>query len=494
MRKRLPGDALWAAAIFIAAAAANLALRSDSFVFEGLARAMPIDLGLWRELCPGNYILYGPLGWCFHGLLRLLGVAQPAVFSLQAMDALIGAAGLAVYFLTLRVLGAGRAGAAAWTAALGGTLAWWLWSTDAQNYIFSAFLLGLAFHALARRVSGRKIPAWALGALGGLTVLGHIVNALFALPLAVGLWLTEPAPRRRRAVLEAAAAFAAVAGGAYAAALLLVARPADAAAALHWLWGSAGTGQGFRWHGALSARSILQWARMSLNIFVSFSPSFADPAPPAWTPAALWAARLLLAAAAGALAGAWKSLARPSRTAALVCLAWLAAYALVFTSWEPQTMVYRVPDLIPLTTLLFLAWRGRRGEALSGAVLAAALLLANFSAELYPRSFASNNEGLTRMTLIKAATREGDWVTGEGGLDELYIPYFAERRPLVLGRYVGRLEQLSEDIAREQAAGRAVFVTSRVLSDPGWSGYFSRFALAPAAREGDDVILYRLQP
>lgn len=490
------GEAPWAGAVFAAALAADLALRSKSFVFEGLARAMPIDVGRWRDLCPGNYLLYGPLGFCFHHLLALLGLRQPAVYSLQTMDALLGAGGLALYYGVLRRLGAARGAAAAWACVLGASLAWWLWSTDAQNYIFSAFLLMLAFRGLARRLSGEDVAPWKLGALGGLAVLGHVVNVLFAAPIAVCLWLTERRPRRARALGEAAGAFAAAAAAAYALALAVFVRPANWGAAAHWFLGSAAVGGGAapRWHGGLSAASLGQWARMTLNVFVSFSPAFSRPPAPGWTPAVLWAARLALAAlaAAGAWAGFRRRPGRLEPAAAKVCLAWLAAYALVFTSWEPWTMVYRVPDLIPLTTLLFLCARALRRETALGAGLAALLAAGNFGAELYPRSFSSNNDGLRRMQAVKAATREGDWVTGEGGQDELYIPYFAERNPLLLGRFEGRPEALSRFIEGQLAAGRGVYATSDALAQGSWAGYFSRFSLSPAGSDGEGFVVYRV--
>src|SRR5262249_31991035 len=89
------------ALLFVAAFSLYLSFLSKSYVFEGLARAMPIELGRFRSLFNGNYVLYGFVGWCFHNLLRLFGAEPLAVHSLQIMDALFGAAGLWIFFRIL---------------------------------------------------------------------------------------------------------------------------------------------------------------------------------------------------------------------------------------------------------------------------------------------------------------------------------------------------------------------------------------------------------
>ncbi len=463
-------DALWAAGLFLLAACVYLSFLSQAYVFEGLARAMPIELGLWRRLCPGNYILYGPLGFAFHHLLGLFAAAGLAVRSLQIMDALLGAAGLAVFFLSLRALGARRAAAAAWAAVLGACLAYWLWSSDAQDYILSTFLLALQWLFLCRELSGRRHKPEALGLLGALAVFGHVVNVL-SWPAA--LWCLRRRGRGAQA-RWAAAALAATAAG-YAAALL-VSRPASA-----WSWflnSAAGSGGGVHWHGGFwSAQSLGQWLRMSGRIFVSASGVLGRAA-----------AAAAAACAVVALSGL-RRLSGARREAAVACGLWLAAYAALFISWEPYTMVYRVSDLVPLVVLLSLGWGG---AAWSGGALAALLAAANFSSKIYPRSFAGDNPELQRMLFVKAHTEPSAWVTGDGGEDELYLPYFAERRPLVLGQFQADLPALARRVNELLAQGQPVYATSSALAEPRWAAFFRRWKASGAGNDGTGFALYRL--
>lgn len=469
-----------------AAAAAGSALYactlSKAFVFEGLARAMPIELGRGPELLSGNYLAYGPLGAAFHELLGLLGSRAPAVVSLQRLDALLGGAGLAVFFLIQRELGIGRAAALAWTAALGATLGWWTWSTDAQAYILSALLLQLVFLALARRLSGRGAPAWALGLLHALAMTGHIVNGVFVLPAAYVVAVTAAPSRRRRELLVYGATVAGTVLAAYAAALLFV-RPDDA---WRWFLGSASSAEGVNLRDSWSWRNLGLWLDMSARVLVTRVPPLDSPAPAAWAKPAAWLASAGLAAAAALAASRWRGLPAPRRRAAAAAGLWLLAYALVFTRWEPYTMVYRVTDLPPALLLLSLGC----ASAPLGALLAAALAAANGAGELLPRTHAGNNPRLGQMELVRAATREGDWVAGEGGGDELYIPYFAQRRPLVIARYRGRPEELRLWVAGRLAAGERVFLTSRVVLDPFWAPRLKSWGLRETARDGRGFSLF----
>lgn len=468
-------DRLCAAAAAAAGAALYASTLSKAFVFEGLARAMPIELGQGPQLLSGNYLAYGPLGSAFHALMTLAGSQAPAVVSLQRLDALLGGAGLAVFFLIQRELGVARAAALCWTAALGATLGWWTWSTDAQAYILSALLLQLVFLALARRLSGRSTPAWAVGLLHALAMMGHIVNGVFALPAAYVLAVTSAPSRRRRELLVYGATLAGAVLAAYAAALLFV-RPDDA---WRWLLGSAGSDQGVNLRDSWSWRNLGLWLDMSSRVLVTRVPPLDSPAPAAWAKPAGWLAAAALAGAAALAASRWRGLPAARRRAAAAAGLWLLAYAAVFTRWEPYTMVYRVTDLPPALLLLSLGC----ASAPAGAVLAALLAAANGAGEVLPRTSAGNNPRLSQMELVRAATREGDWVAGEGGGDELYIPHFAQRRPLVIARYRGRPEELKVWVAGRLAAGERVFLTSRVVDDPFWAPHLAGWRLEETARD-----------
>lgn len=476
MTARERHDLLAGGALFLGGAVLYAAFLTEFYVFEGLARAMPIELGRFADTLNGNYLLYGPLGWCFHHLLGALGVQWAAVRSLQTLDALLGGAGLAALFAILRVAGLERRESALWAACLGGTLGWAMWSTDAENYVFSAVLLQLNFLAGLLYAEKKKGSPLLLGALHALALGGHVVNGIFG---AVHLFWIHRRHRERwwKPARAYGWTFALAAGGLYFLALIVI-QPDDP---VRWFLGSAAADDGgMRWRGWPAPWKLWEWIKMSARIFTSFEPDFAPAAAPAWSAVPLWGARLLLAGLA------WSAFAkRPRDPAWTGALVWLGAYAAVFTSWEPHTMVYRVSDLAPAMIVLALARPPRRAVA----ALAACLLLGNFAAEIAPRAVRANNPDLARMDRMRERTPEGAWIAGDGGRDELYIPYFARRRPLVIGRYKNDPRGLDRLIGGLLENGQDVYVTREVLRIGHWRAYFAGWPLTP---EGDG--LFRLRP
>lgn len=490
-------DRLLAFLLALAAFGGYAGFLSRAYVFEGLVRAMPIETGRWAHLFAGNYLLYGPLGLTFHALLQAAGFQHLAVTSLQILDAVLGSAGIFLFYRILRRLGGDVFSSAAWTAVLGFSLGYWLWSTDAENYILSTLLLMTDFYFLVRLARGEKVDPVVLGALHGLAILGHIMNVVFG---AVALWFLACAYGRawRRPVGRYAAAATAVPLCAYAAVLAFVQKPATVQEALIWFIGSAGDRHGsITFGGGLSAAKFWEWIKMSLHIVGSFQPAY--PHPPAWTiaPAALAAAWVLLGFFGVGFLVRFRRVLRDERAVAGGGLIWLAAYACVFTRWQPWTMVYRVSDLIPVSVLLFLAYQQvqavRRYARPAVAALALCLGIGNLGAEIYPRSFASNNPHLARMAFLKARTAEGDWIAGIGGLDEMYIPTFAQRRPLVIGRYAGEPARLAALIKNLLAKKQNIFITSRILEDDSWKAFFSLYSLWLNARDDSGFALYQVR-
>lgn len=450
-------DAACLAGLFAASATLYLSFQSKVYVFEGLARALPIELGHWRTAVHGNYLAYGLVGGAFHRLLQACGLSPLAVVSLQTLDAFLGAAGLCVFYVIQRVLGAGRPAAAAWAAVLGLTQGYWMWSSEAENYVFSALLLQLLFLALAARLAGRRVPAALIGALHALAVTGHLVNIVFVLPAAFVVARTGS----RRELASYAGAWLGGMAALYGAALAFV-RPPNPVV---WFLGSAASGQGVNLRDTWSVANLGVWLGTTGKALV------ADP----WRPAALVAAVVTTVKLRG-LRGV-------RRDAALAAGLWLLGYAVVFTRWEPYTMVYRVTDLAPLVLLLSLAW-----PATAGAVLAGLLAVANGPGAAF-RADAANNPRLARMEFIRGATQEGDWVAGEGG-DELYIPYFAQRRPLLLGR---RREDLEAGVASLLAAGQRVYLPSAVVDDSYWGPRLRSWKLEKTASDAQGGDLYRVK-
>jgi hypothetical protein len=471
---------------------------SKSYVFEGLLRAMPIETGRWTHLFAANYLLYGPLGLMFHGLLQLLGFSQPAVISLQIMDALIGAAGLGVFFLLLRKLEADAISAILWTTILGCSLGYALWSTEAENYIFSTFLLLVNFFFLVKYVRGEIKDPKILGILHALAVLGHIVNVAFGAVILWVLYRTHQ-PSWSRPALRYAVIAIGLTAGIYLSVIFFVQKPEHLAEVIRWSLGSAGAAEDgtVALGGGFSLIKTWEWVKMSLHVLVSFSPVY--EAPPGWgvSKVLLKGAVFLIALFSLVILIRAQEIYRRSPAIVGGCAIWMVVYACVFLRWQPWTMVYRVSDLIPMGILAFLAYqsipRNRgfwRGLALT---LAVCLAVGNLGAEIYPRSFASNNPHLERMTFLKAHTGEADWVTGDSGHDEIYIPYFAERRPIVMERFARQPERLDGFLKHLLTEHQDVWVTSRILAAPQWRGFFNRYTLEKTAEGPDGFTLYRLR-
>ena len=269
-------DLAWACILGLAFALIDMSFLSKTFVIEGLARAIPMELGRVRSLFLGSYFLYGPLGYLSFLLARLLGYKGLAVEILQLFDIACGAAGLILNFLSLRAMGADRRSAGVWSAILGFSLGYWRWSVEAENYIFSAFLLQLNFFFLIRYFRlGKGSPAL-LGALQALAMMGHIVNSLFSV---VGLWILLAVHRRgwRRPALIYLGVWLGVCALTYGPVLAFIVRPAGIRQIIFWFLGSAGAGGVLRWHGGLHLDGYWRWLKMSLNIFTSFRPDFRDP-------------------------------------------------------------------------------------------------------------------------------------------------------------------------------------------------------------------------
>jgi hypothetical protein len=488
-------DRFAAAGLAFGALLLNLGLLSKDFVFEGLIRAMPIETGRWGYLFPGNYLLYGPLGLTFHTFLHAIGLKTLAVVSLQGLDTCLGAIGIGIFYLLLRRLGLQRFLAGAGSALLAFSLGYWLWSTDAENYILSTLLLIGLFYSLIRYAEDRDPDPITIGTLFGLAIMGHIINTLFGVVIAWFFYRVHGREAWRPMARCVVAAFL-VAGTAYLAVLFTIQKPTSAHQALTWFMGSANTESGFRLGGGFTIPKIRDWLKTTVHIFISFRPGYTQPAP--------WPVALYLLIAAGGFLFAWsvlgatriRAIYRANPAVVGGCLIWLGTYALWFTRWEPWTMVYRVSDLVPLWMLLLLALQRiaerHRVAIILAPVVAVCLFIGNLGAELYPRSQATNNPHLARMDFLREQTGTDAWITGDSRVDEIYIPYFAQRRPIVIERFAHSQGMLTEWIDKRLAAGEDIYVTSRVLERPIWKDYFSRYRLQQQAAFRNEFYLYRL--
>lgn len=466
---KAPSERAADAAVFAAVLLAYLSARSYFFNFDGVACAVAVELDDFKHLVHSNHLLYGLLGWAFTRAWRLLGYQGDALYALQVLNCALGAAGAAAAAALIRRLGGTGRDAALGALGLAASYAWWMWSLEAQVYLLGAVPLTLAF---VEAFSDRPRP-WLVGLLHAVSMLGHAGHCVAAPALAYLLrgqgrpWLRDYFGTATVVVLAS-----------YAACLAAFVRPQTGAELKLYLLGSAAIGQSrsFQWHAGPSLLDGLRgWALTTLRVFADF------------TRAAGALKALGVALAALPLAVAACAFRRPGREDKALGL-WLAGHAVIYSTWEPFTIVYRVADLPALWALV---WRGldtldvpakaRWAALASWAVMAGAY---NWHVAVGPDCDPGRNVEYQEALAVAKGTPPQAWVVANAR-NQVYYPYFAGRRPLNL-RYLSSPGALAAAVAEREAAGEPVFSTGRTLKE--FPGLASELVLEPA---GGDLLRLR---
>ncbi len=443
-------DRLADAFLFLAVLLGYLSARSAFYNFDGVACAIAVELSDFKHLVHSNHLIYGLVSWAFVGFWRALGYAGDALYPMQVLNGLLGAAGAAATAGLVRRLGAPRREAALVAGALATSYAWWMWSLEAQVYMLGALPLILAFNEALED----KPRPWLVGLLHAASMLGHAGHCVAAPALAYLLW----GVRRERRDLAAYFLWAAAAVVlAYAAAVLAFVRPLEGPGFRLWLLGSMALGQdrAFQWHfGPDLLDGVRGWGLTTLRVFCDFTR----------VSGAMKALGLALCALPlAAVACAFRRPAREDKALAL----WLAGHALIYSTWEPFTIVYRVSDLPALWAL---AWRGldtvnvpARARLTLLAAWAAAAGVYNWKASIGADCDPRNNVEYQETLAVAAATPPDAWVAANAR-NQVYYPFFGGRRPVNL-RYYGTAESLARRVGELEARGEAVYATGRTLAE-----------------------------
>lgn len=209
-----------AAAIFLAVIALYLATRpgNTSEAEDGYTYAMAAeqpDLS-WRRILVPDHVLYDPAIRAYHAALSWSGVAGRAYGQIVVLDIVVGAAGIALFYLLLAerfAVGEGPAllGAALLAASYGP----WRYSVEVEIPAWTNLAaLALLYAAFApRRTAG---GALLLGGLAALTIAMHGLNSLLACT-AIPAWLLSRHGVRRVVAYGggAAVALAIIFGGVF---------------------------------------------------------------------------------------------------------------------------------------------------------------------------------------------------------------------------------------------------------------------------------------
>ena len=460
-----------AAGVLPAVLLLDMSWRSYFFNFDGVACAIAVELKDFRHLVHGNHLAYGVLGWLFDAALRGFGYRGGALWSLQLLDGLLGAAGAAAFASILIRAGRTTREAALAAAALAVSQAWWFWSLEAQVYMLGALFAALA----AREVLGENPRPAVAGALAAAAALGH-VGHLMAVPALLWL-LSRRKPASTRAFLLS---LTGVLIAAYLAAGALAVRPSGARDVRLWLLGSAAlnTKRSFLWHGAAPPAALKSWSLMTLRIFCEFT----------GLPGVIKAAGVVLALLP--LAAAARAARRGGETARFWTL-WLAGYAALYLCWEPYTIVYRIGDLIGLWALADMGLdalpEAARAWSLSAWIAAAGFY--NWRAQIAPNADPAANADYAEALWTAERTPADAWALAVGR-GQVYLPYFAHRRPLNPLYWPGAsLEARLDALA---ASGQPVFATDRALAASEREPELRAYGVEPAA-SSDGLTLYRVR-
>lgn len=465
-----PGAESWALAA--AASLFYLSAHSTFYNFDGVACAIAVDLGDFKHLVHGNHLSYGLCGWLFHRFWQALGYEGPSLLPLQVLDSLLGGAGVGVFHRCLAKLKTPRAVALPAGAGLAVSYAYWFWSLEVQVYLLGTLFLLLT---LSECLDENPRPGRA-GLLHGLAVLGHAGHVMF-LPAALYLF-----QGRKKDIPRYLAALAAAVVAAYGLVALFIVRPQTYHEWRVWLLGSAALtlDKSFQWHGGYSWDGLREWALMTFRVFSGPAQSVGPAGIFGW---------LLAGAALAAAAWGLKGQSRAARAALL----WIAGYALLFISWEPYTIVYRISDLPALWLLIALAFRGTPARIGAGLLCGWALTAGvfNWTYSIQPRTDPLKNAAYQEALWIGSVTPENSWVAARS-IDEVYIPYFAHRRPLNLRYFEVDPRLLIKRLRDMELGGEPVYVAEKTLSPGPWNPFFRDYGLEEAARRADGV-LYRIK-
>ncbi len=385
--------------------------------FDGVACAAALELGNPVFFFHANHLLYGFLGygfWKFAGIPCGLTRALPA---LQLFTSFLAALGLVGLYQLIRALLKNNASALLLTLGLSVTAAFWVWSVEAQVYTLGFLPLAWATYILLVYVGANKY-VW-VGLLHAAAVLGHLMHFLWAIPALYWMWGHPNAIRRYLKVLFLATTIP------YALVLIFVIAPnRDFAHTLIWLKGSAGLtpDRSWAWHFPGKAGPWIWLKSTAPALWGNFWP-YGD----VQISTALW----VLAACSIVIMVIvlFRSWVNRHEKAWHFSWIWLAVYGLFLSTWEPSTLCYRIPDIIPLGILLALGlntWRSSVQIVLASLFLGSTFTVNLFSRILPMHDIKRNTIYQETITLSKITPPNSLYIT-QGGPPWIYLLYFTGR-------------------------------------------------------------------
>ena len=491
---RLPAILLFFGTLFLYWATRTAANTFDAVSYANQIAHLYPRTGDLHWLFHPHHLLFNALGYVLWRGARLFGYTGGALVIMQSLNAVLGAGGVAIYYLTLRrLLQRSRGLPLLISVGLALSFGYWICATDGRVNMPSIFLMLAAFAALSRLMASPR-PALAVltGLLAGAAALFHESAGLFVVGGMAGVLLASdeqslPHNARRRRWQRAGAY-----GAAWAVTVILPYLIVGVwALHLHSLaafraWTSEYSELGWWWDFRVLHNLGKDFYALRHASFVepgSKPGTFALSRRIPWLLLGLYSVSVLgwLAAAYTvivALPQLWRS---HNRNLTVVLILWAVVYAAFFTVWSPGYFVFWVPVLIPAGLMLALAlahYRARRGGRavnwlVGGWIIVYGLL--NWQVSILPH-LAPQADPFRRIAAdVRAHTQAGDTVlvagAGAGGPCEVALPYFADRDVISLHGLLTKkrddkaaaLTLAQSEITSALASGHAVYALDEVV-------------------------------
>jgi hypothetical protein len=390
---------------------------TDVHTFDALSYVLDVERKPWIEVFHPHHLAYGLLGKATLEMAKVLGYTGTSAEPLQVVNAIAGALGVASFFVLVARATKRLLPAAFVALFLGGSYAFWYYAVEIEVYTVSVLFLIIALGFMLRLLQEPRRALWVqLGLVQSCAILFHQTNVLLSAPIAVVLLilLRRSGPDLKQAWREHGLNFCVyltIAAGLSILAYVgvgLLSGFQSLEAFVWWMTNYARTGW---WGGPITDQ---KWELLAKGL----SETFAQPD-------GGFLGLLLL----GLICFHLRTLARRYVAQSLVLLSWLLVYGGFFLWWEPDNVEFWIASLPPFLLLVAYALSGVRTWQPSmwvAGALACSVFAVNNDAILLRGDERYDLEH--RVTdLLAERTGPADLLLVPDGMQELYLPYYAER-------------------------------------------------------------------